>query len=74
MPIYYSSLVKNIHTRTEYGYGDVVQQLQLYIPIRQKGKKISKGTQEDAVVLKAEGDNSKRYQDEKMARSKPYRE
>lgn len=60
MPTYYSSLVENIRTKTEYGYGDVVRQLQLYVPMRQKGKKTGKGTQKDPVVLETEADNGKR--------------
>ena len=64
LPPFYNTLVENLRTNATYTYGDIVRQLTLYMPGRQKGRRIRhEGTQENPVVLKTKGekkDNGKR--------------
>jgi len=39
LPQFYNTLVENLRTNSSYTYGDIVRQLQLYLPRRQKGRK-----------------------------------
>lgn len=60
LPPFYNNLVQNLRTKEGYSYGDISQQVHLYIPGRQKGGKKKEGTKEDLVVLKAQVDTSKK--------------
>jgi len=66
LPPFYNTLVENLRTNNSYTYGDVVRQLQLYVPRRQKGTKTQthgeEGTKENPIVLKTDAkkkDNGK---------------
>jgi hypothetical protein len=58
LPPYYNTLVKNLHTKEKYNYGDIVRSLKLYVPGRQKNKKGGKitksepGTSDNPIILK----------------------
>lgn len=68
LPKFYNTLVENLRTNQSYTYGDIVRQLLLYVPGRQKGRRTREGeTKENPMVLKIEagrardkGDNGKR--------------
>ena len=68
LPKFYNTLVENLRTNQSYTYGDIVRQLILYVPGRQKGRRAREGeSKENPVVLKTEagrardkGDNGKR--------------
>jgi hypothetical protein len=56
LPAFYANTVENIRAKDN-GYDDAAQELQEYIPMRQKSKKGSKtdeGTLENPIILKTE--------------------
>ena len=67
LPPFYNTLVENFRMNSTYTYGDIVRQLTLYVPGRQRGQRTrnEEGTKENPVVLKTEKrekgkDNGKR--------------
>ncbi|MBC8079189.1 MAG: hypothetical protein H7X86_02515 [Gorillibacterium sp.] len=60
LPPFYNSTVENLRTNATYSYGDIVNQLKLYIPARQRGNrggnkgKKDEGPSSEPVILKAE--------------------
>lgn len=64
LPPLYNTLVENLRTNSTYTYGDIVRQLTLYVPGRQRGRRSrnEEETKESPVILKTEKkkDNGKR--------------
>jgi hypothetical protein len=58
LPPFYGATVENLRTNAGYSYGDFINQLQLYIPARQRGnkgrKKKEDGNSSKSTILKTE--------------------